>query len=291
MRPVDSRVGFSTMVGDEQESIPSLLDLVLPLFDEVIVYCTGCKDATWDILRKYEVGYPDKFRAYLQRIPFDAQHFHFGYTRSIAAHLNSCGYVLMLDADERMSAASLHNIRHMYVPEMKDKDWYAAAFPRHNWYCGPEEQGKYSIEAYPDWQTRLIKNDGQVWWRRPVHEACLYGPQGLQINAIGVQEIHIEHYHDYYYNLNKKSTPHISYLQLADSDPEWAESYPKNMRMNNDPERLAAITQIYNDLLGREPDPNGLAAWASTEYSTDEIRKHISLSDEYKARKCNQNTQ
>ena len=45
-------------------------------------------------------------------------------------------------------------------------------------------------------------------------------------------------------------------------------------------QRLADIRQAYIDILGREPDPGGLAFWANTSYSIAEIRAQLLASAE-----------
>lgn len=276
--------GFSIFVRNEMKSLPELMDLVIPYVEEVVVFDTGDSDGTWNYLRDLERKQFDqrcKVRPYKLNIPFDADHFNFGHARSIAAHLNKCEYVLMLDADERMAPKDLMTIRDTLVPNMKANDWYSATFRRHNWYTSPgETPGSYDEKSYPDWQTRLIKNDGTVWWRRPVHEACLYGPEGKQINSVQV-DMHIEHWHTHFRKLkNDDGSWNYVYIDMAESDPEWKDTYPPNMRRPKS-DRLADIMKVYREELSRDADLGGMHAWAATDKTIEQIRQAIRLSAEY----------
>ena len=114
--------GFSVFVRNEMQSLPELLTLVEPYVEEIVVLDTGSTDGLWPYLRSLESEKFPKIRPYRLNIPFDAEHFNFGYTRSVAAHLNKCEYVLMLDADERMNSAEISILRDKVVPDMKKND-------------------------------------------------------------------------------------------------------------------------------------------------------------------------
>lgn len=278
-------VGLSMIVRDAINELPDLFRLAIPAFPEIVVYCTGSTDGTWEMLRSIERERFPKFRCYLQTIPFDAKHFHFGHARTMAAHLNSRPYVMMLDADERMSIEDMARIQE--VPRHMG-DCEVASFPRHNWLNPPHTDGPKELmpNTYPDTQLRLIRNDRTVSWRRPVHESCLVGADGRQPKVFN-SNLHIEHYHHYYRTLRKDTWlfDHI-YLELAASDSEWVQTYP--IRLLPSPNtRESAVNRFYMEDLGRPADKAGLAAWVSSEYSVTEIRQHIRMSAEYKKRQEN----
>jgi hypothetical protein len=269
---MDNRLGFSVFVRDEIQSIPDLLESVRPYFDEITVLHTGDDNPVWKHLRHLEKTWFPQFRPYRLNIPFDAEHFHFGYARSVAAHLNKCGYVMMLDADERMTAKSLARIRDYWHPLMLKNKWDALAFPRRAWRDGPTEMQDQDTSPYPDLQIRLIRNDGTVWWRRPVHEACLYGPDGVPANVVQTGE-HINHFHSHYREAHGTlNAHHMIYAALALSDAEWIESlyciYP--MLRN-----AADIERLYTKILGQPISLEDLATWCAQRLDIKEVQRRL----------------
>ena len=269
---VDERLGFSVFVRDEIHALPDLLELVRPVFDEIVVLHTGEDNPAWRYLRTLEQDWWPQVRPYRLNIPFDAEHFHFGYARSTAAHLNKCGYVMMLDVDERMSPGDLEKIRDFWHPKALENRWPALAFPRRAWRDGPAEMKDEDCSTYPDWQIRMIRNDGTVWWRRAVHEACLYGPASKLVDAVSTTE-HINHFHGHYRRLRGAADiHHILYLAMAAADEEWIETfyciYP-GLR------NIEAVKEAYAEAFGRPADIESLANWCAQDLDISDLRKRL----------------
>lgn len=280
---MNEQLGLSTFVRNEEHSLPGLLEEALPYFDEIVVLDTGSDDGTWDYLRGMERQWAYQVRAYRLNIPLEPGYFHFGYVRSIAAHLNRCDYVVMLDADERIEGKDLWKIRNKWFPKAVEEDWYAMSFPRYNWTGSPVDQGDFDEDAYPDWQTRFIKNNGSVWWRRPVHEIIRYGPRSLDVNTVGIPDVHIHHYHDHFKkNKDLFEDRNAFYQKLAASDREWMDSYTFDL-LPKDPERRLTIIELYKDVFGRVPKDEEIEPWLNAEMGTSEIRAELLDSEEYRA--------
>jgi len=285
MIPLNSKLGFATFVHNEIQALPGLLEDVLPFVDEITVVDTGSSDGTWEYLRAMELKHFDmvpKLRPYRLRIPFDPDHFDFGYVRSVAAHLNHCGYVFMLDADERMEREHLEKLVSWHKLALDNK-WPAMAFPRRNWYDSPETRQLENEEPWPDWQLRLIRNDGTIYWRRPVHEVALWGPLGYWSRPMGCHSVVIHHHHDWFKSLATEPRTedlNTAYRLLAKSDPEWADSYTEDM-LPADEQRRQLVYKLYRELLNRNPTPSEAQMWAGSTLSGEDIRKEISSSEEY----------
>lgn len=211
-------LGFSTFVRNEINSLPGLLDSIKGKFDDVVVIDTGSEDGTWKMLRQREGA--GELRSYRLGIPFDAQHFHFGYVRSAAAHLCKTDWVMMLDADERMHDQDLAAIR-TYVELAKTQGAVCIDFPRNNWMDAPSEC-KTKFHVYPDLQGRCVLNNGTVWWRLPVHESVMMGRvKGAPPRRI-TAHMHIQHFHFHFRKLrNDDGAFNHIYVEISKSDPEW----------------------------------------------------------------------
>lgn len=214
-------LGFSTFVRNEIHCLPELLDRIKGYFDEVVVVDTGSTDGTWETLRAREkLG---ELRPYKIGVPFDAQHFHFGYIRSMAAHLCHTDWVMMLDADERMLPEDLAKLRGE-VEAVSGMGKACIAFPRYNWMDGPPGTS-YPKEAYPDLQVRCILNNGHVWWRRPVHEVIKLGPD-KNTPTWSVSKLHIHHFHGHYRRAKKDDGSYQKiYEEMTKADPDWLGTY------------------------------------------------------------------
>lgn len=226
MRMIDRRLGLSIFVRDERVALQDLLEEVRDYFSEIVVLDTGSTDGTWDYLFEQETQMWPKLQVYRLNVPRDAEHFHFGQVRSIAAHLNHCGYVFMLDADERISKDDLAHLTNICFGLALQHGWPAVAFPRHNWYDGPTERLKENTAVLPDWQVRMIRNDGTHRWQRPVHEVLMMGPEWHWNPAcVGYDKVWIHHHHPWF----KKDQPPVNrdifYENLKQSDERWVHTY------------------------------------------------------------------
>jgi len=219
---VQHALGFSTFVKDEMRALPELLDLIVNRFDDVVVVDTGSTDGTWEMLRTREGQ--GQLRPYRICVPFDAQHFHFGYIRSMAAHLCHTDWVMMLDADERMKPEDLDKLRGEVI-RAHAMGAKCLSFPRYNWLDGPPGTN-YNESSYPDLQARCILNNGSVWWRRPVHEVVIHSGPYVAMPPMIVSGLHIHHFHDHFRKAKGDDGSWVkTYAELAKADPEWTRTY------------------------------------------------------------------
>lgn len=215
------------MVRDEHDAIKGLLEEVAPYFGEIVVLDTGSEDRTWQYLLSQEPLLWPKLQIYQLKIPQDVEHFNFGEVRSVAAHLNHCGYVFMLDADERLTKTDLEHLTKCHNDALR-AGWPAVAFPRHNWYDSPEERKNENKDILPDWQVRMIRNDGTHRWQRPVHEVCMEGPVWRwDDGTIGYEQLWLHHHHMWFKKDQKPMDRHEFYKQLEASDPRWLHTYKR----------------------------------------------------------------
>ena len=283
MREIDTRLGFSTFVGREADSLPGLLQSLKGHFDEYVVVCTNVlpDDGTWSYLRDLEKQWYPKVKAYRVAVPFTAGAFDFGQIRSTAAHLNTCGYVFMLDADERLDTKGLEALKKMHQLA-REQEIDVVAFPRRLWHDGPFERKKENTAAYPDLQARLVRNDGDLRWRRPVHEQIRLGPDSIVPGLIGCPDVVIHHHHDWFRDNDTQVGKDKVYRDLAVSDPEWATSYTTDL-LPADESRRRAIRKIYTTCLERDATPDEIQTWDGSGLSLEEIDKEVQVSEECNA--------
>lgn len=65
--------------------------------------------------------------------------------------------------------------------------------------------------------------------------------------------------------------------------PKIISGIPEGANNSNNSERVSEITKMYQIILGRDPDQDGLSMYVKSQYSIDQIRKIITESLEHKA--------
>lgn len=160
---------------DNQDSIELCIRSVLSVVSEIIVVDTGSTDNTLDICKRYtdkiyKVGFTD-----------------FGSIRTLTAHLATQPWVLGLDSDETISKEQLPLIENLLADETVDL-W---GLPRRRW-ADLGRTTQVEIEAYPDYQYRLFRNDKKIKYVGRVHESA-EGPATKKESPEGP---HIDHFQD-----------------------------------------------------------------------------------------------
>jgi len=267
-------LGLSTFVRNEIKAVPGLIESVMPHVDSIVVLDTGSADGTWEYLQRMSREYFPSIRAYRLDMPQDEK-FHFGNVRTVAAHLNECHYVLMLDADERMTDEGFAII-HDELPKAYARKWYSFAFCRHNWFGSPKEPGEYDKDSYPDWQIRLILNNKEIYWRRAVHEFCVYG-ESTPMNSI-LLDAHIEHFHRHFHGTDN-SARHEWYVSIATNDKEYR--YYEYEAAAPDA-REQHVRDLYARYLKRTPTKQEVDTWVASTLSISDIERQIIQSEEYR---------
>ena len=95
-----NRISLCMIVRDEEEFLGQCLDSVLGVVDEIVVVDTGSRDGTVAIAESHGA-----------KVVHFAWTEHFGEARNQAIEAATGDYMLVLDADERLEAASAHHIR------------------------------------------------------------------------------------------------------------------------------------------------------------------------------------
>lgn len=187
------------MVKNESACIEGMVLSVINYIDEVVLVDTGSTDDTAELVEAICIKNKIPFRLY--RLP---QIENFGMIRTITCHLADSDYVLTLDADERLSNPE--------VLKTLTKNWAieAYAFPRRRW-LDLEMTKQTELEAYPDFQVRLFKNNKSYVWKRELHEFF----DGAAVENLETNCPIIEHLHDVYKTNERLMERYTLYQRLS----------------------------------------------------------------------------
>lgn len=161
---------------NNEDSIHLPIESVKHLVAEIIVVDTGSTDATPAIAkslgaRVYNVGFTD-----------------FGSIRTVTSHLATQEWVLGLDSDEILAPEELEAL----APLLSDPHVDAWGLPRRRW-KGLERTNQVELEAYPDYQYRLIRNvPSKYRYIHRVHESLVFYDGHIKEASAP----HIEHFQD-----------------------------------------------------------------------------------------------
>jgi tetratricopeptide (TPR) repeat protein len=142
------------IVKNEERDLPKCLDSVRHLAGELIVVDTGSTDRTPGLAAEYGA----------QVIPFDFTTVDFAAARNCAISHARGRWILMLDADETLDAASVPAVERL-VAEDRNAGYF---LERHNLAIPPGEPG--SQKSFTDFVVRLFPNLPGVRYRGRVHE-------------------------------------------------------------------------------------------------------------------------
>lgn len=190
-----SNISLCTFVKNEENCIASMIASVRRYVDEVIVIDTGSTDQTLN----------EVHRACINTVEFQIWHCdftNFGQIRTATAHHARRDWVLMLDADERLSKPEM-------LQDVIAMGHDAIAFPRRRWLDRAMTQ-QTELEAYPDWQVRFFKNNKDYVWKRELHEYF----DGAAVMNLKRGPI-IEHFHDVYKSPERLAERKELYERLA----------------------------------------------------------------------------
>ena len=183
-------VSLCMIVKNEEQHLARCLRSAKPVVDEIVIVDTGSTDRTRDIAAAFGARVTD--------VPWNDD---FSAARNAALELASCEWVLVLDADEVLSARD-HDRFRQTVRSVKTRP---AAFrmrtrnyTRHvNAVGWQANAGEYLEEEGPGWipsdKVRLFTRDKRIRFRYPVHE--LVEPALRDVNiTIGRCDIPVHHY-------------------------------------------------------------------------------------------------
>lgn len=192
-------ISLVTFVKNEENCIYNMITSVRNYVHELILVDTGSTDKT---ILQAQYACADRSHVGLTIKIHEMEFTNFGDIRTRAAHLADCKWILMLDADEELSNPKMLN-------HLVEQDSKAFALPRRRW-LDYQMTKQTELEAYPDWQVRLYKNNKDYVWKRELHEYF----HGTAVHNFSAGPI-IEHFHDVYKTPEKLAERKTQYEKLA----------------------------------------------------------------------------
>jgi len=144
------------IVKNEAENLAACLDTV-SWADELVVLDSGSSDDTLAIAERYNA-----------KIHVEADWHGYGIQRQRAQHFASGDWILMLDADERVTLELRRDIERILAADDRD---FVYALPRLSWCFG-----RYIRHGgwYPDYVVRLYPRERASYGDQQVHEKLRY---------------------------------------------------------------------------------------------------------------------
>lgn len=163
------RLSLCMIVKDEQDTLPGALESVAGLADEIIVVDTGSTDGT--------VAVAERLGAKVRRFPWNDD---FSEARNASIGYASADWILILDADERLSAEGKAAVTRL----MREGEHDAYTCRIVSLGIGRDASGRFE-----NYMTRLVRNVPGVRFHGRIHEQLLT-PSG----RVGVApDVIIEH--------------------------------------------------------------------------------------------------
>jgi glycosyltransferase involved in cell wall biosynthesis/tetratricopeptide (TPR) repeat protein/predicted O-methyltransferase YrrM len=151
--PRRQRISLCLIVKNEEHNLPTCLESVADLVDEVVVVDTGSADATKEVARRYR-----------------ARVFDFPWVDSFATARNESlrhatgDWVLWMDADDRLDDVNREKLRVLLAGLGDDRDCYVMKCR-----CLPDPGGAVTVVDH----VRLFRNLPELRWKYRVHEQIL----------------------------------------------------------------------------------------------------------------------
>jgi glycosyltransferase involved in cell wall biosynthesis len=202
-------ISLCSFVKNEEACIANMISSVYWYVDEIILVDTGSTDNTIEVAKNLcdmnaraaaEFAYPEKVDSKLK--VYNHEFVDFAETRTFTANKATCAWVLMLDADEQLQDPQM-------LQSVIEQGSLAFAFPRKRW-LDLDKERQTEVEAYPDWQVRLFKNNQGFVYKRPLHEYF----HGTAVHHFSAGPV-IDHFHDVFKTDEKKKHRAKLYKELS----------------------------------------------------------------------------
>jgi glycosyltransferase involved in cell wall biosynthesis len=154
---------------NEEKNLPSCLDAVKDLADEIVIVDGSSSDKTVEIGKQYNA---------IVKVTTNKPNFHIN--KQMAIDMASKDWILQLDGDEHVSADLREEIKKILEKDKEEFNGYW--MPRKNWFLG-----RFLMKGgqYPDYTLRFYRNGKGRLPQKDVHEqAVVEGKVGYLRSAL-----------------------------------------------------------------------------------------------------------
>jgi len=136
-------------------------------------------------------------------------------------HFPEAGWMMFLDADERIIPEEWHNLR--CVKDYLMDQYDAVGFPRIDWHDRAMTKAENVYQVAPDWQCRMIRLSSKARYARKLHEQL----SGVKQIYVDLNLPKINHFHRCAAP-GKRAQVGILCAKLHAEDIEFGNTYPKH---------------------------------------------------------------
>ena len=169
------KISYGITVHNEAEELNQLLEILVHHIDEedeIVIVDDYSNEETQEVITSWVQQYADKrtLRVFQRKLGGD-----FAKHKNFVIEQSSGDYIFHIDADEYPNVILIQQLKQILEINQVDLIW----IPRINtvegitqahlntWGWKTTEQGWIN---YPDYQSRVFRNDERIRWQRPVHE-------------------------------------------------------------------------------------------------------------------------
>jgi GT2 family glycosyltransferase/2-polyprenyl-3-methyl-5-hydroxy-6-metoxy-1,4-benzoquinol methylase/Flp pilus assembly protein TadD len=249
---VRGTISLCMIVKDEARHLPAVLLSVRSLVDEIVVVDTGSSDRSANIARV--------FGARLFSFPWSGS---FSEARNFSLAQASCNWILVLDADEVLSADDLPPLRALLERTGTPTAFsfttrnYTFAMARKNWTANAGEYpgAERGCGWTPSEKVRLFPNDGRLRFEGAVHELL---ESSLVACAIPIHacDVPVHHYGKLDTEKSRQKQEqyyHLGLRKLTETGGD-ATSLAELARQATELERFQEAEELWHKLLLAQPD-------------------------------------
>jgi len=163
-------ISICNIVKNEEKQIKGFISHIIDFADEIIIIDTGSSDGTLDIINKFIKDNPHKIKLYKY---FDKEIFHYGKAKNFSMEKATKDFIIILDADERLSNNFKKNVR----------DFLLKKNPKVVKIKRVDDYVKHLID-YPE---RIIRNGNNIFYstdeKGMVHENLNHKYESIEFDA------------------------------------------------------------------------------------------------------------
>ena len=195
------KIGLSMVVKDEVKNLSSNLAPIYDLFDSVVILDTGSRDGTIELLKE---SYGIDVIKYTRP---EGDPLNIVDARNVSVQENHSEWLMILDADEKISRLDLKKLIDLSPPQESDGLFLKWMDHRHG-------------EPFEDYKLFVFRNNIGIQMLGNAHSVPQTCIRKLKKNALWVENVEVHHFQDL--KKTKHRSSYDTYCRLGKiEDPTW----------------------------------------------------------------------